>query len=631
MQGSSWYKSIILMSRQFMSYVKGWAWNDASDVATKRPSGSFVVPQKYSDPVGSFYAFPFRLNTTSDEYIRTIDGQYELLPDDTVSQVLPDYRNDNNFRYGKNVGLSLRGEKLIQNQATENFLLQDSNSDTYWKRATFNSLTLTDVTAGTYNNTVFNSFDIAPLNINPFDNTSKNIVINYGGSMMRKPIVFAFNPLGVSSSRSMNYTFNISFFVWKGWLNQKETQERLENISSAATSTTSAKAFRFPVIGLNLLSQSQLERANKNYWLADSNTYLAINYVDESYDVYSDDIQSNVKEYNQLSKCWKVSNVQFEQAPNDYVRIKIGFYMDGMDRILFNSLYNYFKYPVVQFALGDQMNNAEWFSKYFKNGDLSPSPYTNGYLALFGINTYGTQHYQSTIYKAWGKECITPEILESQSAKYPTSQSGKHMSYFTNYVPNDTSYAIGMSPTIYNIPNPKYQTGVLYSGCKMLYLHFYFGNSSQGANNDYFGRYVGTSNRNFLTLNNNVPALISNQNLKYQGWNLNHRTSYIVPLFKFNPPASGCNYAPLTPSEYRNNEVVRLPQGHNKIAIVSSSTENGSYIYINGKKYPINAIDSPLDDMTGVGLVGRSDDLLLEYGWFDEPLSDLNLKKLTEI
>ena len=191
-------------------------------------------------------------------------------------------------------------------------------------------------------------------------------MINYGGSMFRKPVVFAFNPLGVSSSRSMNYTFNMSFFVWKGWLNQKETQERLENISSAATSTTSARAFRFPVIGLNLLSQSQIERANKDYWLADSNTYLAINYIDESYDVYSDDIQSNVKEYNQLSKCWKVSNVQFEQAPNDYVRIKIGFYMDGMDRILFNSLYNYFKFPVVQFALGDQMNNAEWFSKYFK-------------------------------------------------------------------------------------------------------------------------------------------------------------------------------------------------------------------------------------------------------------------------
>ena len=88
-------------------------------------------------------------------------------------------------------------------------------------------------------------FDIVPLDINRFDNTSKNIVINYGGSMYRKPVVFAFNPLGVSSSRSMNYTFNMSFFVWKGWLNQKETQERLENISSAATSTTSAKAFRF--------------------------------------------------------------------------------------------------------------------------------------------------------------------------------------------------------------------------------------------------------------------------------------------------------------------------------------------------------------------------------------------------
>ena len=27
-----------------------------------------------------------------------------------------------------------------------------------------------------------------------------------------------------------------------------------------------------------------------------------------------DDIQSNVKEYAHPSKCWKVSNVQFEQA-----------------------------------------------------------------------------------------------------------------------------------------------------------------------------------------------------------------------------------------------------------------------------------------------------------------------------
>lgn len=628
---SSWYRGIILMSRQFMSYVKGWTWNDVADASTKRPSGSFIVPQKYSEPVGTYYAFPYRLNTTNSEYIRTIDGQYEFV-DDTQSQVLADYRSDNNFRYGKNVGVSLRGERVVQNQATENFLLTDSNGDTYWKRATFNSTTLSDVTSGNYSNNLTSSFDITTLDINPFDTTSKNIVINFSSSLARKPIVFPFNPLQVSSSRSTNYTFNMSFFVWKGWLDAKETQERIENISGGvATSVISGKAFRFPMIGLNILSQSQIEKENKDYWLADSNTYLAINYINESFDVYSDDIENNVQEYNQLSKCWKVSNVQFEQAPNDYVRIKIGFYIDGMDRILFNSNENYFKFPVVQFLLGDQMNNAQWFSKSFKNGDLYPSIYTNGYLAMFGINTYGTQIQQQTIYKAWGERCIVPEELENQNSKFPISQSAKYMSYFTNYIPNTTSYSIGTSSTLYNLPNPKYIPGDLYSGCKMLYLHFYFGNSSHGANNDYFGRYTGTSSRNFLTLNNTVPALISNQNLKYQGWGLNHRTSYIVPLFKFNPPATGCNFASFNPSEYRDNEVVRLPHGHNKLAIVTSSTENGSYVYINGKKYPIYLVDTPLQNLSGIGLTGRSDDLLLEYGWFDEPLSDLNLKKLTEI
>ena len=634
MQGSSWYKSIILKSRQFMSYVKGWTWNDSADASTKRPDGSFIVPQKYSEPVGTYYSFLNRFNVTPNEYIRTIDGQYEIIPDDTVRQVLADYRNDNNFRYGKNVGVSLRGAKVVQNQATEDFLLAHPTSGTYWKRGGITGSGLSDLSGGNYSNAYTSSFDIAPLDINPFDNTSKNIVMNFLSGNRRKPIVFPFNSLNQSSSQTSNYNFNMSFFVWKGWLDQEATQARLENISSGtgtvATTTGSAQAFRNPVIALNLLSQSDYERENKDNWLDDSNTYLAINYINESWDYYSDDQANNVPEYQQLSKCWKVSNVQFEEAPNDYVRIKIGFYIDGYDRILYDVTERYFRFPVLQIGIGDQMQNAEWFSRWFKNGDVYPPQYQTGYLAMFGLNTMGTQNFQQNIYKAWGKTCEIPELLSPQNAKYPTTMSAKYVSYFSNYLSNTTLSSRASSPTIYNLPNPKYDS-TKYSGCKMLYLHFYFGNSSHGANNDYFGRYLNTTSRNFLTLNNNVPALISNQNLKYQGWGLNHRTSYIVPLFKYNPPASGCNFASQLPSEYLSDEVVRLPHGHNKIAIVTSSTENGSYIYINGKKYFTNQINDNLDTLSQVTLVGRSDDLLLEYGWFDEPLTDLNLLKLTEI
>ena len=62
------------------------------------------------------------------------------------------------------------------------------------------------------------------------------------------------------------------------------------------------------------------------------------------------------------------------------------------------------------------MNNAEWFSKYFK---MEAHYSTNGYLAIFGINTFGTQHQQPSIYKAWGEDCINlSRNSESQSAKF---------------------------------------------------------------------------------------------------------------------------------------------------------------------------------------------------------------------
>ena len=623
----SWYRSIIRMSAQFLSYVKAYKYGQVSNsdpAPAPSTNAGIFIPQQVGELTNTAirYQFPSGVgyNSFVGQYRQDKNYDYELLPSNTSSSIIPEFRRGYNFNWGYNQAIGLRGSYVVRNQATENYAQTDSSNETYWRRYDkIGGGKLVDMEQATGWGTSDFSKDHHTFCITPFErNTSHNIaLINRGNN---RPVVYP-----MSSAFFTNLSFNqganmsISFFVWKGWVN-KDWETTCENVP---TDTDKAYRFNCPTIGLKIQNADRYNNADDVDWIDQSSTYININYVNENFNWTNNDIINNTLPVHK--KCWSVKNVQFEEAPNNYVRVMISLYVNQFN----HSIVNY-GYPVTSLLWGNNFTDANWMINAFEQGfNTEVEINSSKYLVIYGWNYNMRRRNTAEIYEYIHEQGGSSPLLSD----YKERQFAENFSYFNNYLSNDNSSVRSYTNNQLYVPNPNSyasNSGGNFNRNKCFYLHLYIGNSSHGANN----QYVGTSTdggKNLWSTGDNTPAIVGTQSCMNNGWYTLADDQYKFFLYETSPPTFPNN--PLPVSNYDNqvlipkNYYVPLMHGHNKIVLVSDERK----VYINGKVYDHDRGSILPQINFGYRFYGRGQDYILEYGWFKDDLEKDEALKLCQI
>lgn len=569
-------KALIKKANTYMDYVEGWNGFMTSNTGSggNRPQGSYVFPQKFAKDytgtigqtnrnviqavgaVGGLYRFPKDNGTY--EYLKTlsISGQDQ--------GVKVDYRNQEPLNIGSKAGISLQGTSANQLTQSESLSAVGVWQEQQW------------------NGTLQNPSNFTASNREPFivgntpfkDDGSYSTQITM---MWTNTDMLNFREVrlgGQSAFYDIRNRAVLSFYVWVGGKDMSE-----EETNQFCKVGQQDKKYYVPTIAgviSPLSSSGGLE-------VAKSRTYYKINPYTKHWEVSYQDIPlgeapSSDKEHNYI-----LDNVQFEDCPNNYVRIKM--FLRQFDGADIYDYANWYIYPTDSYTPMSEIYTA------FNSNKVARSAGTYAKLVLFGQQV---------------------EINTQRN----NPDKGVIGYYHSDYIQTSGSVVTRLFEQyrLYNniISQSECAGEQLDERSKTVYFHFYLGNLQPFPNDINFGSF-NTGADNFLLGNRTLINIFPND---------------IEDAYKFQ--LSGINVS----TQSDEKDYAALPVGTLKIAFNSSS----EWIWINGTKYQKG---SPLSTMATSDfapsrtnfwkLQAKRYDYLLEWGLWSENLIESELKTLTSI
>lgn len=662
---TTWKKALINSAHTFMDYVVGWrGFNFTNQSSTKRSAGSFVVPQKVTEvPVQTvitdngqgtamnmYYNLPFEIGFqgTLRRYRYPANNQpYQYLSDFNLDVSLGDpcvkvdYRNNLSQNWNKSVaGVAITGSVSNYIAYGTDISAKNAAAETVWRRlgnAFFNGSTtnLNDICSAqlyeqNFQQPIDIGFNFTPQET-PFEpNSQGSAQFDMGVAGLwkvpRRLDRYA-RVLDSKQSTSKDRKETFSFYIWNGALNEEFVSEGLASFTPQACSFIEGGYINLNANTLNngkLACQFQSAGTGGTNWsdkADNSDTYFTIDILNRKFDQYVPDPTGVVTKLNYRI----IDNVQFEDCPNNYLRISI-FYKPNPNEAA--------NYRYTRFAW--YTATVDTTAKDIYDGIFNPPPFSAPKLA--------GQVWKDKYLIMFGQQ------LEVSFMIPPNTQSVEYV--HNDYIPNNTETVRNNSLTQLAIPN--FVTD-LYNGevenndrCQTIYFSLWLQNQDSRPNKENSGGYGNTGrnfaniqqiiynwtgavqtvtqrNKHFITLGNDFSG--SNQ---YPGFeNLTEfqkkNTRYVMYLTEdYNQNTQG-NYIPLPQIEGLN--FIYLNSGENKFAFKTGSNK----VFVNGKEYATDDDHYNARFIQRIEFYGKRQDYLLEYGTWKENQADDVLIQLTKV
>ena len=661
---TSWKKALINSAHTFMDYVVGWrGYNPTNFSPTKRAAGTFVVPQKVTEvPVQTvitddgqgttmdlYYNVPFEIGFQGTRWRYRYPANNELY--ENLSEfndvsflgspcVKVDYRNNLSQHWNKNVaGVAITGSVSNYIEYGTDIGAKNEAEETVWRRlrnAFLNGNTVnvenicsTQLEEQNYQQPITAGFNFTP-NETPFlKDVSAGASFDMGVAGLwkvpRRLDRYA-RVLDSKQSTDKDRKETFSFYIWNGALNEEFVSTGLASFVPQACAAIEGGYINLNSNTLNngkLACQFQSAIDGGTIWsdtFGNADTYFTIDILNRKFDQYVPD-PTGVGSYNSRI----IDNVQFEDCPNNYLRISI-FYKPNPNQTR-NFRYTRFAwYTATVDTTAKDIYDGIYNPPTLFFPKLAGQVWKDKYLIMFG------------------------QQLEVSFMIPPNTQSVEYI--HNDYIPNDSDGVRNNSLTQLAIPN---LVTDLYNGsvdnndrCQTIYFSLWLQNQDAFPNKENAGGYSNTGrnfaniqqkiynwsgafqtvtqrNKHFITLGNDFSG--SDQYLNFE--NLTEfqkkNTRYVMYLTEdYNQNLQG-NYLPLPQIEGLN--FIYLNSGENKFAFKTGSNK----VFVNGKEYATDDDHYNARFIQRIEFYGKRQDYLLEYGTWKENQADDVLIQLTKV
>lgn len=653
---TTWKKALINSAHTFMDYVVGWrGWKfTAGNPTTKASGGSWVVPQKITEvpqqslrtisgdfsSIDMFYNLPIESGFNGTEFryrYPANNGLYRALEQyqgggaDTYPCVKVDYKNNVSQDWNKSVaGLSIKGP--VTNTCSYGTQLgATATQGTVWRllnRSLDSNINVQEIcTQGVgaqnqnYGSTDVNIsglFPKSPFAVN-VNNTQNLWKIPYLGFMYGRILDTKYQHVAGEKKPKMTY----SFYVWVGALKEEWATEvgvyppitcsgsYPDGVTAANIDTLNVSTLAIRLVATSISSNTQ----NWNLESTNSESFLTVDLLNRTH-TFSANTDPTLPQ-----NFYIVDNVQFEDCPNDYLRVSI-FYTNNPGEVI----------------LGRYCRFMWWGAQLGTTADLCRELFNK--IAAFNVGL-ARQIWKEKYLVMYGQQLE----VETQGVG---AQARLNVEYRHNdYVPNigdgstNTSLNQVMLPNLV-INNDEGAAIRSNNRCETIYFSLWIDNQDAHVNKENQGGFGSGSPlnfaqirqaihtpassryrlRNFITLGSDIPINSGNvgdltpfqkANTRYV-LHLQDRTAQEFDGYINGPQIEGINF-------------IYLNSGVNKFAFSTGQNK----VYVNGIAYDTDEGMYNAKFINSIEFFGKRNDYLLEYGtWVENQAEDV-LIQLTKI
>lgn len=658
---TTWKKALINSAHTFMDYVVGWkGFNPTNNSTIKRSAGTFVVPQKITEvPVQTvitddgqgttmnmYYNLPFEIGFqgTLRRYRYPANNElYENLSEfqgfSSLGEpcVKVDYRNNLSQHWNKSVaGAAITGSVSNYIDYGTDIGAKNAASETVWRRLKLLTLGLNDTTVDVegicsaqldeqnFQQPITAAFnftqDETPFKYDASAGAQFDMGVAGLWKVPRRLDRYA-RVLDSKQSTNKDRKETYSFYIWNGALNEEFVSKGLASFVPQPCAAIEGGYINLNANTLNngkLACQFQSAKTGGTDWtdnVGNADTYFTIDILNRKFDQYVPDLIDNLELINYRI----IDNVQFEDCPNNYLRISI-FYKPNPKQSE-NFRYTRFAwYTAIVDTTAEDIYNGIYNKPPFTAPKLTGQVWKDKYLIMFG------------------------QQLEVSFIIAPNLQSVEYV--HNDYIPNNTATVRNNSLTQLAIPN--FVTD-LYNGevenndrCQTIYFSLWLQNQDSRPNKENSGGY-GNTGRNFANIQqkiyNSVGAVqtVTERNKHFItlgndfNWydNLTEfqktNTRYVMYITEDPNQNEQGNFLPTKQIEGLN--FIYLNSGENKFAFKTGSNK----VFVNGKEYATDDDHYNARFIQRIEFYGKRQDYLLEYGTWKENQADDVLIQLTKV
>ena len=653
---TTWKKALINSAHTFMDYVVGWrGWKSSSpNTVTKASAGSWVVPQKITEcqlqavdttsgqgsSVQLYYNLPFEsgFNGTANRYrYPANNGLYRGLTEyqgpgyTSFPCVKVDYKNNVSQNWNKNVGgLAIKGP-VVNSLSYGTQLGAESGGNTIWRLLNRNLNENENIERlCTNSQDKFQNYGITDQDISgtfpksPFALTDPNYENLWKapnlGRMYGRILDSKFQHSAGDKKPKMTY----SFYVWVGaldeqWVTTKGNftpkscpgnQPGEEINANADTLNLSTLAIRMDATTSGI-SDTGWDVSSEN-----SESFLTVDLLNRTHTFSANTDPTLAQNF------YIVDNVQFEDCPNDYLRVTI-FYTNSPEE---QSEFRYCRF-------------MWWGAQLGTTADLCRELFNKNVALNTGL---ARQIWKEKYLVMWGQQLE----LETQGVG---AQERLNVEYRHNdYIATPSSNVVAASLNQVILPNlvTEQVFDPFYSNdrCETIYFSLWVDNQDAHVNKENQGGFgsgtalnfgqittriatysppnLRTRKRNFITLGNEIPINSYNTgdltpfqkaNTRYVMY-LQDNTAQDFQGYINGPQIEGINF-------------IYLNSGVNKFAFKTGSNK----VFVNGTAYDTGEGMYNAKFISTIEFFGKRNDYLLEYGTWKENQENDVLIQLTKI
>ena len=650
---TTWKKALINSAHTFMDYVVGWrGYEFTNNAANKETKGTYLIPQKITEvppqtvitddgqgtTMDFYYNLPFEIGQqgTLFRYRYPANNNiYEPLSkfQNNSALGLPcvkvDYRNNLSQHWNKSVaGAAITGSVTNYINNGTDITSTQTGGTTTWQRIGYprlNTANLNDVknicSPILEEQNVLQPFsNFGFTEKSPFEtDTSAGTQFSFGEAGLWK-VPRRLNRYGRildSKQTTSERKETFSFYIWNGALNE-EWVKNVGVFNPQPCASIEGGSINLNANTLNngkLACQFQSTPFNTNQdWSnreSNSDTYFTIDILNRKFDTFSP-MTGNLEEINYRI----IDNIQFEDCPNNYLRISIFFKPNPLESSSFR--YTRFAwYTATVDTKAEDIYNGIFNPPEFSATKLWGQVWKDRYLIMFG------------------------QQLEVSFILAPNTQSVEYI--HNDYIPNDSETAKNNTLTQLALPNFLVDDNEQNNRCETIYFSLWLQNQDAFPNKENSGGYGNTGrnfaniqqkiiqfgevierNKHFITLGNDFNGYnyVNFENLtEFQKKN----TRYVMYLTEdVNQNIQG-NFLPLPQVEGLN--FIYLNSGENKFAFKTGSNK----VFVNGKAYATDDDHYNAKFIQRIEIYGKRQDYLLEYGTWVENQADNVLIQLTKV